>query len=99
MLSIDISPNRDGCHAKFAGNVDSDSILRLRDWLDTLQCFGHDCTVDASDLSFDSLGIQGELSSLLRQASSSQISISGPPSTRSNELPTAAPSNGMMSRS
>ena len=67
MISIDISPFSNGCHAKVEGLLTPETFVTLKDWVGALSSFGQEQFVDASDLVCTSHSICSELLELFEE--------------------------------
>lgn len=65
MISIDISPFPNGCHAAVEGILTPESFPTLQDWIEVLKQFGHDLSLDATALSCTSTSLCREFLELL----------------------------------
>ena len=65
MLSIDISPFPNGCHAVVEGTLTPEGLPTLQDWVHVVSRFGHERTLDASALVCSSSTLCREFLALL----------------------------------
>lgn len=67
MISIDISPFSNGCHAKVEGLLTPETFETLKDWVGALSSFGQEQFIDATELVCSSHSICSELLELLEE--------------------------------